>query len=211
LGIVIAIKLYAWPIALFLLLKGRWRVPVTAFFVFIAANALMVAWTGSATVYDYYSRVGGSVLAEYTFDPFNFSAWCVGYRSLGVAGGVLVSLALLSYAMFLAFSAKDFDAGFMVMLTAATILQPISWIHYMITLLPVFCFIASRTDIRKSEMLFGIFLIVLILPGFYPLSHTFAVLATWPPFLFIIGLMWLVVPKKTRERSPIINLSPETA
>jgi len=211
LGIVIAIKLYAWPIALFLLLKGRWRAPVTAFFVFVAANALMVAWTGSATVYDYYSRVGGSVLAEYTFDPFNFSAWCVGYRSLGVAGGLVVSLAVLIYALFLAFSSKDFDTGFMVMLTAATILQPISWIHYMITLLPAFCFIASRTEIRKSEMLFRIFLIVLILPGFYPLAHTYAALATWPPFLFIIGQMWLVSPIKIRERRPIINLSPETA
>jgi hypothetical protein len=31
LGTVMAIKLYAWPIALFLLLKGRWRAPLAAF------------------------------------------------------------------------------------------------------------------------------------------------------------------------------------
>jgi len=210
LGIVIAIKLYAWPIALFLLLKGRWRAPVTAFFVFVAANALMVAWTGSATVYDYYSRVGGSVLAEYTFDSFNYSAWCVGYRSFGTSGGILVTLAILLYSMFLAFRSKNFDTGFMVMLTAATILQPLSWIHYMITLLPVFCFIANRRNFLPSDFLLGATLLVLILPGYFHVASSYPALAAWPPLLFTVGLMWLIVPKpiKLKERSAIINAAP---
>src|SRR5829696_1642261 len=80
LGIVIAIKLYAWPIALFLLIKGRWRAPVAAVAVFIAANGLMTLLVGTSTILDYYFRVGGAVLAEYIHDPFNFSAWSVGFR-----------------------------------------------------------------------------------------------------------------------------------
>jgi alpha-1,2-mannosyltransferase len=204
LGIVMAIKLYAWPIALFLLIKGRWRAPLAALIVFIAANGLAIGLVGKATLLDYYFRVGGTVFAEYKLDPFNFSTWSVGYRALGITGGVLMSLAVLSYSLVLALRAKDFDAGFMVMLTAATILQPISWIHYMVTLLPAFCWIGNRREFRTSDLLLGMLLIMLILPGFYPGAHSYAPLATWPPFFFIIGLMWLIVPKTIKERTVIL-------
>jgi len=60
-------------------------------------------------------------------------------------------------------------------------------------------------------MLLSLFLIVLILPGFYHVAHSYAVLATWPPFLFTIGLMWLIVPKTIKERATITNLASETA
>ena len=204
LGIVIAIKLYAWPIALFLLIKGRWRAPLAAFIVFLVANCLAMGLVGKATLLDYYFRVGGMVFAEYKLDPFNFSAWSVGYRAMGTIGGILMSIAVLSYSLVLAFRTKDFDAGFMVMLTAATILQPISWIHYLVTLLPAFCWIANRREFRTSDLLLGMLLVMLILPGFYPGAHSYPALATWPPFFFVLGLMWLIVPKTIKERTVIL-------
>jgi len=206
LGIVIAIKLYAWPLAIFLLLKRRWRAPMAAFIVFIAANALMVAWVGSAIVYDYYTRVGAQVFAEYKFYPLNFSAWCIGLRSFGLVGAVLMSVSVLLWSLFLALRSKDFDSGFMIMLAAATILQPISWIHYMLTLLPAFCFIANRRKFRTSDLLLGVFLLVLILPGFHHIAENYPAKAPWPPFLFIIGLMWLIVPKSVLEYSTVSKL-----
>jgi len=207
LGIVISIKLYAWPIALFLLIKGRWRAPIAAFVVFIAANALMIGWVGSATVSDYYFRVGRSVLETYKFDPFNFSAWCVGLRSLGLPGAVIMSVSVLLWSLFLALRSKDFDSAFMIMLAAATVLQPISWIHYMVTLLPAFCVIAARREFRTSDLVLGLLLLVLILPGFYHIAHSYPAMATWPPFLFIIGLMWLIVPKSVPESSAISSFA----
>ena len=212
LGIVIAIKLYAWPIALLLLLKGRWRAPIAASLVFIAANGLMVTWVGSATVTDYYFSVGQKVFVEFAFDSFNFSAWSVGFRWMGVPGGIIVSLVVLFFSFALALRAKNFDSSFMVVLTAATILQPISWIHYLVTLLPVFCFVANKSDLGKSEVLFGLFLILLIVPGFHHVAHSYGAFAAWPPFIFIIGLMWLIAPKtiKLKERSAVTKFAPET-
>jgi hypothetical protein len=203
LGIVISIKLYAWPLAIFLLLKRRWRAPTAAFIVFIAANALMVAWVGSGTVYDYYTRVGATVFEEYKFYSLNFSAWCIGLRSFGLVGAVLMSLSVLLWSLFLALRSKDFDSGFMILLAAATILQPISWIHYIITLLPALCLIANRRKFRTSDLVLGVFLLVLILPGFRYVAHNYPALAPWPPFLFVIGLMWLILPKSVLECSTV--------
>jgi hypothetical protein len=159
---------------------------------------------GKVTLLDYYFRVGGTVFAEYKLDSFNFAAWSVGYRAMGTIGGILMSFAVLSYSLVLALRTKDFDAGFMVMLTAATILQPISWIHYLVTLLPAFCWIANRREFRTSDLLLGMLLVMLILPGFYPGAHSYAALATWPPFFFVLGLIWLIVPKTIKERTVIL-------
>lgn len=205
LGIVISIKLYAWPLAIFLLLKRRWRTPVAAGIVFVAANALLVPWVGGATIVDYYSRVGAMVFEEYKFYPQNFSAWCLGLRSFGLAGALITSVSVLVWSLGLALRSKDFDSGFAIMLAAATILQPISWIHYMITLLPAFCLIANRHEFRTSDLVLGVFLILLILPGFHHVAHNYPAMTPWPPFLFIVGLMWLIVPKTILEHSIILK------
>lgn len=202
LGVLLSIKLYAWPIAIFLLFKGRWRALAAASVVFIAANALMLWLVGSATFVDYYFRVGGEVLAEYKFYTLNFSALCLGLR-LGLSGSVILWASVLLYSIVLAFRFKDFDSGFMVMLAASTILQPVSWIHYLVTLLPAFCLIANRRAFRTSDVVWGLFLLILIVPGFHHAAHYYPALAAWPPFLFIIGLMWLIVPKPVLERSAI--------
>jgi len=209
LGLVIALKLYAWPIALFLLIKGRWRALISACLVFIVANGAMAAWTSVASVVDYYSRVGSAVVNEYKLDPFNFAAWSIGFRSFGAVGAAIMFLVILLWSLFLALRSKDFDSGFMIMLTAATILQPISWIHYFVTLLPALCLVASRREFRLSDLLLGLFLIALILPRFDPIGYSYPALATWAPFLFVIGLMWLIVPKPVKERSRVTNLAPE--
>ena len=207
LGCVIAIKLYAWPLALFLLLKGRWRACLATIIVFLTANGLMMGWVGRATVYDYYFRVGSKVLAEYQFDPFNFSAWCIGLRSFGVVGAVTMVTAVLLGSLYLALRSKDFDSGFMVMLAAATVLQPISWIHYLITLLPAFCLMANRQKFERYELFLGLFLVLLILPGFHSVAYTHPPMATWPPFLFIIGLIWLIGPKIGAAQRTLSNLA----
>jgi len=211
LGVVFAIKLYAWPLGLFLFIKHRWRCAMVAGAVFLFANAVMAVWTGTATVVDYYTRVGGTVFAQYFSDPYNFSAWSIGFRWAGVPGAVLLLLAVLTLSLVLALRSKDFETGFMVMLAASTILQPISWIHYLVTLLPVFCFVVNRSEWGKSDLLLAFVLLALILPGIYQSGHTYPAIATWPPFLFIIGLMWLTIRNPTREEASLQELASEVA
>lgn len=209
LGIVLAIKLYAWPLTLFLMITRKWRCAGVAVAVMLAANALMAAWTGTETIIDYYLRVSGFVLAQYIHDPFNFSAWSIGYRLAAFPGAIFLTTGVLGISLFGALRSKNFDMGFMVMLAASTILQPITWIHYLVTLLPVFCFLVSTSKWERSDLLLGLLLIALIIPGFYNAAHTYPVIATWPPFLFIIGLMRLIVRSHRSEQ--LIGLASEIA
>ena len=211
LGIVFAIKLYAWPLGLFLFIKRKWRCTVVAVVVLLSANAVMAAWTGTATVVDYYTRVGGTVFAQYVFDSHNFSALSMGFRWAGLPGAVLLLLAVLTLSLVLALRSKDFDTGFMVMLAASTILQPIAWIHYLVTLLPVFCFVVNRSEWEKSDLFLGLLLIALILPGFYKIGDRYPAIAAWPPLLFIIGLMFLTIRTPIREGASVQRLASETA
>jgi alpha-1,2-mannosyltransferase len=211
LGIVFAIKLYAWPLGLFLFIKRRMRCTIVAAVVFLSANAVMTAWTGTATVVDYYTRVGGAVLAQYVSDPFNFSAWSIGFRWAGLPGAVFLLLAVLGFSLVLALRSRDFDTGFMVMLVASTILQPIAWIHYLVTLLPVFCFVVNRPEWVKSDLFLALLLLALILPGNYKTGHTYPAVATWPPFLFTIGLMYLTARNPMRQGASVQGLASEIA
>ena len=201
LGVVMALKLYAWPLAIFLFLAGRRRAVFAAVAVVVAANVAMVGVVGTSVVVDYYSRVGEAVLAQYVSDPWNFSAWSIGYRAAGTVGAIGLSAGMLGYSLLLALRTKDFESGFMTMLIASVVLQPISWIHYLVTLLPAFCFVANRQHFTRGEYAFAMFLIALILQGRYPDNGPHPVLlATWPPFLFIVGLLWLTA--RTRASSP---------
>jgi hypothetical protein len=94
----------------------------------------------------------------------------------------------------------------MIMLAAATILQPISWNHYLVTLLPAFCLIAAKREFRASDLVLSMFLLVLILPVYHYAANHYLRMAPWPPVLFIIGLMWLIVPKTVREYSILSKL-----
>ncbi|HJP90505.1 MAG TPA: glycosyltransferase family 87 protein [Pyrinomonadaceae bacterium] len=211
LGIVVAIKLYAWPLVIFLFLARRRRSAFIAIAVVLAANALMIATVGTSVVVDYYSRVGGTVLAEYVSDLWNFSAWSIGFRAAGTVGGIVLSFAVLCCSLLLALRSNDFETGFMIMLIASTVLQPISWIHYLVTLLPAFCFVANRQHFTRGEYALALILVVLILPGAYQGDAAYAaLLATWPPFLFILGLLWLTARTRARALREHTTFDDET-
>ncbi len=188
LGILLALKLYAWPIVLFLLLKQRMRAVAATVLVFLILHLIAASVIGGDLIVDYYLRVGSAVATIYRTDAANFSAWSIGYRMFGWWGGLVLGSALLVAAMCLALRSFEFDLGFMVMLAASTVLSPISWIHYFVTLLPVFCFVASQQHSRK-ELFLSWILIIMVLPGFYKPHGPLALL----PFFFVIGLMFLVV------------------
>jgi hypothetical protein len=53
--------------------------------------------------------------------------------------------------------------------------------------------------------LLGVVLILLILPAFHYAANHYRPIAPWPPFLFIIGLLWLILPKTELEHSTVSN------
>lgn len=192
LGVVFTVKLYGWPLILFLVLKGRWKSVGAAAAIFIASNLLMIELLGSGPVLDYYLKVGPSVAAIYQTDIANFSVLISGRRLYGSLGSVVLFLGVAVITLGLAMKTRNADRAYMIVLVGTVILQPISWIHYLVTLLPAFCLIGSRR-MSRFELIVALLLIVLTLLGFNEIAtRAPAMWATWTPFIFVLGVMWLI-------------------
>lgn len=154
LGLLLALKLMAWPIATFLALRKRWRAVASAVGVAIAANVLAGAVIGFGNVRNYYARVGPQVSAIYRVRGENFSAYALGRRlfegvrpgfsggveaaplwpspELAALGGILAPLAVLVIGLCLARRAKDFDSSFGLLVCVSVLIGPTAWRPYLI-------------------------------------------------------------------------------
>jgi alpha-1,2-mannosyltransferase len=191
LGLVLALKLYGWPIIIFLLLSKRFTPVITAILVFIFANLLGAAVVGPQTAIEYYSVVAPGVRALYIDDPFNFSLSSTGFRLAGPWLGVILTIGGLATSLGLALR-NNADRGFVIMLSASIVLAPIAWLHYLVTLVPALCFIVARKDIQKSELIAAALIIVAIIFGFETYAHKYSAFATWPPLVLVICSIWML-------------------
>jgi hypothetical protein len=161
LGLAIALKLTAWPVGLFLLLRGRCRAVIAAGAVVLGLNAVagtIVGWQAAA---DYYLKVGPLITKLYHQHFDNYSLWTIGGRIFAPEPGVIipnrliamtlwpsapldrfVSLAIpcLAFlaAMTLAWRCRQFDSAFGILLCASLPLNPVAWDHYLLlTAIPI--------------------------------------------------------------------------
>jgi len=154
-GLALSVKLIAWPLVIYLLLKRRFRAFVSALAVFSAANLAAALIIGYRTVLFYYSHIGGVIASYYRSDPYNFSMFSIGDRLFSGTNAIFMNLQTtpLVYSPQLAvwFSALcalvlcavvlyatlrvPFDEAFGVLICAAIILSPVSWWFYYAPLL----------------------------------------------------------------------------
>jgi len=154
LGCVVALKLVAWPIVIFLALRRDWRAVGAAIGTAIAANLAAVLLMGFDRVVYYYLHVGASISSLYRAYELNFSMWTIGWRVFegtgaevlyGVEAPPLVSapalagcvalvmpLILLSVGLLMAMRARSFDASFGILVCASILVNPITWMHYLV-------------------------------------------------------------------------------
>lgn len=228
LGAMIAIKLAAWPIALYLLIRRKWSAVFSAGGVIAFAHSLAIYQFGYRTVLDYYQKVGPTVALLYRKDESNYSFWTLGARLFDDFGreftispllkapalaGLLAPLLptlLLSYGMYLAIKAKQFDTSFGILILVGILVNPIAWSHYLIlTVLPFLILFKRMRDCssRRSRRsaLFGIVVALSLPPGFRiaavqlfsegftasgkPLVPWWAALLTVLPAIALLGLL----------------------
>ncbi len=150
LGGMVALKLTAWPIVLFLLVRRCWRGVLSAGAVAALANLLAVAVLGWDCVRDYYLKIGPSVGALYRLHDTNYSTWTIGQRLFADFGynlslsspwpspflaqltTVLIPLAVLAGALWLARKATHFDTAFALLTGVSILVSPIAWTHYLL-------------------------------------------------------------------------------
>ena len=161
LGVALALKLFGWPLMLYLLLMRRWRALFAAglsFGLLHVAAAFVIGFSDTLT---YYTVVGPTVSKIYREFAGNFSVWTIGTRVFGVswtdwynplihvpAIAPVVSLVAVGCVLVLALRgalrARSFDSAFCALTCVSTVLNPIAWSHYLVLTAPALCLVAWR-------------------------------------------------------------------
>ncbi|MFN7949146.1 MAG: glycosyltransferase family 87 protein [Blastocatellia bacterium] len=159
LGGALIVKLMAWPIVLFLLLRRNWRALFAAGAVVISGHLIAIALMGWENVLNYYRHVAPTVPPLVRANEGNFSVWSLGWRLFegtgceilpsttappllnapGVARIVsfVAPLLLLATGLWLARKARSFDAGFAILTCVSVLMNPVVWSHYLVmTIIP---------------------------------------------------------------------------
>ncbi len=162
LGCVVALKLLAWPVVLWLLLRRNWRAAGAALVTVLAANAAAALLMGPDRVAHYYTAAGPAVSALYRAYDANISAWTIGWRVfegtgaavvMGLAAPPLVAapemagvvslvipLVLLGLGLALALRARTFDGAFSILICVSILVNPVAWAHYLtLAAIPIVC------------------------------------------------------------------------
>ena len=223
LGLTISIKLITWPLLVFLIFRRRFGAALAALGVFALTNLIALPALGAGTIFNYYLHTGREVASVYSNHAFNISAWSIGARLFAGTRAVgevplhiepLISapslvnlltmigvLAIGIYAFYSAFKARAFDASFAILICAAIILSPVSWISYLTLLMIPLTMTVNSGDWQSR----GITVLCLIAPYLYqsvaPLfgsSASFAVgtLTMFP--MFTVLLMMTVLFNRDR-------------
>jgi hypothetical protein len=191
LGVLLALKLYAWPIWLFLMLKRKYRPVICAIVVFLLLNFITIIWLGLDSVLEYYLHVAPAISLIYRTHTLNFSLFALGATLVGAWFGAILVLLVLVLSLGLAWRAPDFDHAFMIMVAVAIIAGPVSWVHYLITLLPALCLVVSWKEMQMREKVLIAILFYLAVPEIYESFLSPRMVALIPAF-FVLGLILLL-------------------
>lgn len=193
LGSAIAFKLIAWPLAILLILRKRWRAIGAVGAVLVSANCLTAFFVGSQSIADYYLKVGPLVSMLYHSYIRNFSLWTIGWRvfdgtgspvltgvnapplvnapNLACYSSLILPVILFAVGVFLAMRASTFNASFGIMTCVSLLVSPVTWSHYLILALIPVAIVLRRLfalDLPKKETNLAILLgLLLYIPQMY--------------------------------------------
>lgn len=187
LGCLIALKLMAWPIVIFLAMRKRWKAAAVTIVTAVTANLGAVLVMGFERVMYFYLKVSTIVSSLYRAHEANFSMWTIGWRIfegtgspvlLGLEAPPLVSApflapyvsatvicALLFMGLRLAIRTGSFDASFGILVCVSILVNPVAWSHYLILALIPLVIVGHRLymlNLPKKET-WSFFLIGLLL------------------------------------------------
>jgi hypothetical protein len=206
LGLTIAVKLIAWPIIIFLVLKKNWRAVVAAGVTAVIGNLAAAALMGFDTVLHYYGEVSSAVSPLYQAYEHNFSLWTIGWRVFDGTGSLVVMgfsspplvnapilarlfsyaipLALLIVGLVLAVRAYSFDTSYCILICVSILVSPVAWWHYLVLLLVPIAIIGRRLynlDWPKRETNIALVLGLLLVISRGQLSNIIRILAGHGP------------------------------
>ncbi|HEX6649923.1 MAG TPA: glycosyltransferase family 87 protein, partial [Pyrinomonadaceae bacterium] len=161
LGAALALKLFGWPIVLFLIFKRKWRAVLSAALCFGFLNLAAALVIGFRDVVAYYTFVGPVVSKLYRATAGNFSLWSIGPRafdatasdwytplanvpSLALPASLIIVGVVLVLVVKATIHSRSFDTAFCVLASISIVLNPIAWSHYLVLTAPALCLVAWR-------------------------------------------------------------------
>jgi len=219
LGGLIALKLMAGPIVIFLALRRKWSVVFSAGAVVVAANLLAAGVLGTNCVKYYYLEVCPLLASIYRSHDVNYSSWTIGERFFAEFGKnfvapplfssaylawlftYLIPAAVLLLGLRLALKVEHFDTAFGLLVGVAILVSPIAWTHYLILISIPMMIIAQRLWLlglprRMSYLVFCLWLLISIAGTAYSyiarlvISHITP--GGFPVVTFVAGLVTLI-------------------
>ncbi|MGH9840240.1 MAG: glycosyltransferase family 87 protein [Blastocatellia bacterium] len=191
LGCVIALKLMAWPILIFLCLRRRWKSVFATFASAILLNLIALGAIGANGMRNYYFEVGPLLSSLYRAHSDNFSAWTIGWRlfsgtgsnvahgisappfiespTLALIFGYVLPAVLLITGLALAQRAGSFDLSIALLIAVGILVNPIAWGHYLVLVaIPAVIVTRRLVDLNfpgKETLLMAVIVFLLSLPG----------------------------------------------
>ena len=161
LGTALALKLFGWPIVLFLIIMRKWRAVFGAALCFAFLNLAAALTIGFRDVVAYYTVVGPAVSKLYCATAGNFSLWTIGPRAFDATASdwytplanlqsiaLLVSSITAGVVLVLVLKATihrhSFDTAFCALASISIVLNPITWSHYLVLTAPALCLVSWR-------------------------------------------------------------------
>lgn len=158
LGLVLALKLMAWPIVIYLVLRKRWRAVAAVGALVVVSNVIMGGMIGFDNLFDYYFSIGPAASTTYRGDGWNLSVYSMGWRLFCGANSqidslfcvpplrdvlspfapyaaILFSALLTLVGLYFAMRSNAFDIAFGILVCASILVNPVAWIHYFTWLL----------------------------------------------------------------------------
>lgn len=151
-GSAVAMKLFVWPIIVFLAVKRNWRSAGSAIGVLGMANFVAALLMGFDKVINYYLAIGPMIAQVHRVQGFNFSTWTIFSRLfsgigsevlLGVEAPPLVYMpnivlfsfvlpaAFLIIGLTLAVKARSLDAAWGMLVCVCILISPVAWLQYL--------------------------------------------------------------------------------
>lgn len=216
-GAVLALKLFGWPLVLYLAWRRKWRAVGTTAATCALANLLACVVLGFGTIKEYYLSVGPQTLAQFRRADNNYSAHTLGRRpfegigcpifnrpevaplypseTLATIGGVLLPLAVLVVGLALARGVRDLDLAFGLLVCTSLLVSPIAWWHYLVLLGLPLAVLAANLRTANQRRGFLVVLIGVALAAsrlLIPTSGVLAYLGSVVPALLIAATMALL-------------------
>jgi len=207
LGVALALKLFGWPIVLFLLLTRRWRAVFAAALSFALLNLAAALLIGFNEIVTYYTVIGPEVSKLYRGIAGNFSVWSIGPRLFDASAdgwykplidvpalAPLLSIAAVVGVLVLVIREtlhrRPFDSAFCALACISIVINPIAWSHYLVLTAPAMCLLAWRMKqvgfSRRNIIVAGVVLVMGLLIE-YVLPVTAALSSSRPvPFLISV-------------------------